>query len=679
MLLGLHMVVKDEEEHLRRCLESVKSIVDEIIIVDTGSNDRTVDIAKSYGATVIETTWENDFSYVRNLSLKRSNTIWNIFLDADEIITGDLEKIRQSIVDSDKEAFWVVIESLTGSLPYEKLIHSSIRIFRSRPQYYFKGPIHEDILPSILEHDVSKESIGAIEVAKIIHYGYLPEIQQQKQKAQRNLNILQSALRDNPNQPYYKYHLGLTYEQMGNNQEAVSFIQRALNEVDTNTSFRPTMVKDLAKILIKIGKYDTVISFLKTELQNYPNYPDLHYYLGVSHFNKNEEDHAIRAFQTATQQTPSNKYILENGKGSFHSWTLMGDIALKWNANADALKFYINALNHCPFYYEALFGFSDVLIAHNISNKEIKKELTHLLSPTLVQIQVRQVCMPHIANALFSSGCYLEFLEILQDLGDTSFISKENIILSYLYMGDGERAQKEITKFLKQGVHLLDPVLQSMFVFYWENSKPFPKEMLTAIQSSTKPLYYLKILDLIPNASKIEENVEFLLFLKDFIHQAIIMRAGNVLKSLLSKYPFFQLFAAKMKYYEGYVNEAADDLSMLMNDKVIDDEGIFLLGEYSYDYGRWEEASLLFEKVLLHQPDHNNARIGASLCYNQQAKELLQDSCEKLPEYPLFTSYLNKINLAIELSNKYSWHSNWRGRQRRNRNEQHLSLHDRQK
>ena len=86
--ISLCMIVKNEEEYLPRCLENIKDIVDEIIIVDTGSTDKTVEIAKSYGAKVYYFKWNNNFSEARNVSLKYATKDWILILNVDDLFNA---------------------------------------------------------------------------------------------------------------------------------------------------------------------------------------------------------------------------------------------------------------------------------------------------------------------------------------------------------------------------------------------------------------------------------------------------------------------------------------------------------------------------------------------------------------------------------------------------------------
>src|SRR3989338_781444 len=96
--LSLCMITKNEEKNLAKCLNSVKDLVDEIIIVDTGSKDNTINIAKSFNAKIINFKWQDDFSLARNESLKCASSDWIVVLDADEVIAkNDLVKIKRLI------------------------------------------------------------------------------------------------------------------------------------------------------------------------------------------------------------------------------------------------------------------------------------------------------------------------------------------------------------------------------------------------------------------------------------------------------------------------------------------------------------------------------------------------------------------------------------------------------
>ncbi|WP_179107301.1 tetratricopeptide repeat-containing glycosyltransferase family 2 protein [Sediminibacillus massiliensis] len=674
MLIGLHMIVKNESNNLRKCLDSIKTLVDEIIIVDTGSNDNTVSIAEEFNAKVFHKPWEDNFSDARNHSLPEANTDWIIFMDADEIFKGPFQEIRDELEHTDKEAFYIDIESITGEKVYEKMVHPSIRIFRNKKNYFFRGALHEDILPSILDH-TSMEMIGKIQ-EKILHTGYTP-IQTKLEKAHRNRRILEKSLKESPSDNFFQYHLGITYEQLSLNEQAIIFMEKALKNVAKHQSYRPTLVKDLAKLYLKTTKYKLAIDLLNNEIKNYNDYPDLYYYLGYGYQQIKENDKAIRILQEATNITPSRHYVLETGKGTYLSWTLMGDIALEWKAYNDALQFYIKALQYCPYHYDALYGIADLLIASGRSCSDIRTELTHILTPSIdpskSDPEIRKQCLQEIAHVLFDTGCDEEYL----DFSENTEGSKEKEILSLLYLNHMQEANNRYERLLKPASANL---LQAIIVTFHEHSYPYPEKLYKEIKNEPNPHFYDQILQILTNKRQTKSNneISFLLFTKQFLHQAIRYRAHSVIRKLIGLHPVFQLYAAKIFYYEGYIKEAYDTFNSLFDQDALDVEGTFLLGEYNYHQKKWEQASILFEKVLTEDADHIGAHIGASLCYNQQSKDLLKESIEEIPDFPLFTAYLNKVELAIELSSKHGWQTHWRGRQRRVRlqNEQGIVVYD---
>ena len=132
---------------LPRCLTAVKDAVDEIVIVDTGSTDRTVEIARSFGARVIEQPWTGSFSDARNTSFDAATSDWVMYLDADEVLVAeDVAKLRAVTGRTWREAFYLVETNYTGeSGDGTALTHNALRVFRNRPEYRFEGRLHEQI------------------------------------------------------------------------------------------------------------------------------------------------------------------------------------------------------------------------------------------------------------------------------------------------------------------------------------------------------------------------------------------------------------------------------------------------------------------------------------------------------------------------------------------------------
>lgn len=195
--LSLVMIVKNEENNLRRCLESVKDIVDEIVVVDTGSTDKTKEIALEFNAKIFDYKWDNNFSNARNYALRNSSSDWNLILDADECIADiDLNNVRHFICSYNNIIGQVKIINFFEQ--DGEIRNSESFISRLAPKgVWFEGAIHEQ-----LKSDFHRKVIDII----LEHDGYL-----NTNKFDRNISILLDGLKVKPNDSYLLYQTARTY------------------------------------------------------------------------------------------------------------------------------------------------------------------------------------------------------------------------------------------------------------------------------------------------------------------------------------------------------------------------------------------------------------------------------------------------------------------------------------
>ncbi len=216
-LLSLCMIVRNEEHNLPGCLESVQGLVDEIIIVDTGSTDRTLDIAQQFNAKIFTMEWKNDFSAARNKSIQHAAGQWILYLDADERIEREqIPMIRELLESASSEigAFTCTIVSKHRLSDTESSVHRGVypRIFRNLgyPTIHFRGKVHEQISPSILE---AGKKIASSPIL-IHHLGYdIPE-EQLRAKVRRNYQLLFAHIQEHPTDAYAWFQLGQTLNWM---------------------------------------------------------------------------------------------------------------------------------------------------------------------------------------------------------------------------------------------------------------------------------------------------------------------------------------------------------------------------------------------------------------------------------------------------------------------------------
>lgn len=276
-MISLCMIVRNEAHCLGRCLDSVHSYVDEIIIVDTGSDDETVNIARRYGAKVFQLPWQHDFAAARNFSLEQASGEWILYLDADEELdlpAGD--SLKTLTRRSDVEAYYFVINNLSDN--GEVLRHINVRLFRNRPHYRFEGKLHEQILDAIMH--ATPQGVVINSGLNILHYGYLSTEWTAKNKTSRNYHILQQLLKEQPNNPFYLYHLGNTCINLNNLTAAVKNYQQALQYANLKHNYVPSLFLAHISCLFKLGRLKEGLYYIEQCQQHYPDYPDIHFLAG---------------------------------------------------------------------------------------------------------------------------------------------------------------------------------------------------------------------------------------------------------------------------------------------------------------------------------------------------------------------------------------------------------------
>ncbi len=303
--LSLCMIVRDEEQNLARCLESVRGVVDEIIVVDTGSLDATREIARSFGADVHEMVWPNDFSVARNVSIERATGDVVLVLAADEEVdAGSREAMRTAVDTTTAQGLRVRVRNLMP--PGEVSAFQDdfqTRLFTRRPGVLYEGAIHEQIVPSI------ERTGGTIESADvtIVHHGYRSDaVQGGQSRARRNLAMLKAEVERTPENALLHFHLGSTQQALGDRSSAKNSLERAA-ELDRGTLPKVTRVDlsvRLAQLSLAEGNDERAAAHARDCLAHDSGNVIALHVLGVSLASRGKLDEAVSAF-TRLRACPS--------------------------------------------------------------------------------------------------------------------------------------------------------------------------------------------------------------------------------------------------------------------------------------------------------------------------------------------------------------------------------------
>lgn len=213
------MIVKNEEEHLPKCLKSIREHVDEIIVVDTGSTDNTMDIAESYGAKIFEHPWEDHFSKHRNQSKSYATGEWLLQIDADEELYLDSVPSLKDAVQScnDVDAILITLDCRWGG--GRKSLHNSLRLFKNLANIHYEGRVHNEVVGV---------RTGKYMPIRLLHYGYDADEDTKKRKFKRTVDLLLQDVKEDPQNPRGHHYLGISYLNMNIHDKAIKEAETAI-------------------------------------------------------------------------------------------------------------------------------------------------------------------------------------------------------------------------------------------------------------------------------------------------------------------------------------------------------------------------------------------------------------------------------------------------------------------
>lgn len=315
----LCMITKNEENCITSCINSVRHLIDEIVVVDTGSTDHTVDRALKVGAKVFHYTWQGDFAKARNFAIEQATGDWILVLDADEIVAYvSLEKFQELLSDSRIEGYLIDIESCIGN-GEEKIFDQVVRLFRNKEKYRFWGAIHEQVVGSIREQNQG-QGIGIASVEfKIIHSGYLSSRVEEKNKHARNIAVINQALRNHSSDPFLHYSLAMEYIQQGKVSQANEELGKSLKMLTGGEGYFSSVVVNLASGLIQTGQWKEGGGFLEQAMIMLPQDSNLMLLKGLVTLYHEDYLVAVQFLQKSIIGNQDNSLV-----SSIH--TLCGDI-----------------------------------------------------------------------------------------------------------------------------------------------------------------------------------------------------------------------------------------------------------------------------------------------------------------------------------------------------------------
>ncbi|MBN1156285.1 tetratricopeptide repeat protein [Candidatus Woesearchaeota archaeon] len=389
MKLALCMIALNEERYIADAIKSLKPVLDEIIVVDTGSTDRTKEIVKGLGAKVIDFKWCDDFSAARNIGLDAATSDWIIVIDGDERISPkDLPIIKKLIEDKEADAYILIQRNYGNELDtvdytindgaYEEAADYDgwypsrlVRLFRNRKEYRFSYKVHELMEPSILKHH------GKIIDSKIPihHYGVSRGSDELLAKNKRYLDFALAHIKDIPDDSKPYAEAGRAYIKMGEFDKALDLLISAYKMFPSSNR----IILGLTGLLIKMNRTDDAKKVLEQSLRFYPDSADILNNLGFAYFQLGNTEEGIKVLEKSLKVKEKNPGAYTNlgviyiGKKDFEQAVRCFGEAAKLNPRNKKTHYNLGvALKQLGRHEDAIAEFEKILSLDK--NHELAKE-----------------------------------------------------------------------------------------------------------------------------------------------------------------------------------------------------------------------------------------------------------------------------------------------------------------
>lgn len=330
--ISVCVIARNEDNHIEECLKRLRPCKFEVIVVDTGSVDRTMELAAKYTDKVFQFEWCSDFSAARNYSIKKASNDWILVIDCDEYLENvnllNVSKICKE--NPDKVGY------ISRNNPYiiqgvKSVMTERIGRFFNRNYCHYEGSIHE----RVLHLDGSEPETFELPLT-IYHEGYVSE-SDKRTKATRNLEMLLHDLDENGENAYRYYQLGRNYVSLNDVRKAAAYYEKGLMmDVDPTDSFVQSMMESYGYCLLELEENEKELELIDKYYSSYSHRADFVYLAGMICVKRGLHERALEEFNKATTISVYNR----NGVNSYRAYYQIASIYEKEGQTDKAMEMY---------------------------------------------------------------------------------------------------------------------------------------------------------------------------------------------------------------------------------------------------------------------------------------------------------------------------------------------------
>ena len=344
-MISFCIIGKNEEAIIEKCLVALVPYGYEIVYVDTGSSDRTKEIAHKYTDRIYDFEWINDFSAARNFAISKAGGDYILMIDCDEIVTefdqAETERLIQQHPDAVGRLIRVDEFTRKTSNQEKEQFASNVRINRLFPKhdFHYVGRIHEQV-ERISDKEYSTYNIPL----KMIHSGYDGNEETIRKKAERNRSLLEEEYRLHPDDPYILYQLGQTYYMEHKYELALEYYDKMLSiDIDPRLEYVQNGVESYGYCLIETKQFEKALGLVGV-YDTFAHTSDFVFLMGLIYMNNGMLDEAVNEFLKAT--TKKNEKV--HGTSGVRAYYNIGVIYECVGMLQEAREYYEKAGNYEP-------------------------------------------------------------------------------------------------------------------------------------------------------------------------------------------------------------------------------------------------------------------------------------------------------------------------------------------
>jgi len=449
MGISLCMIVKNEEDWIENALGSVRSVVDEIIIADTGSTDRTLHRAAQFSPKVLHFKWTDSFADARNFTLAEARHPWILVLDADECIAArDLPLIEEAIQRRPDgyhliQRNYVLGNQIVGWTPNSDayvegksypghLDNPLIRLFRNQPDIRFRGAVHEIIDPTRMNQSLRFDSLPVV----LHHYGKVRDAERVASKQRLYLELGKKKIQEDGTNAKAHFDLGIQYQELQRHGEAIQCFEKTFKMSRTPIALLYAAISEKLR-----GRYERAIELLESARKLGFQSFEVHLELGNAYLALNHHKEALGEYEICLKMKPANPIAAFN----------FGFALLKMGDPAGAQTWYCRALELDPTFKTAALELA-ILYATNGRHNEAAALLCDLLAENQEFREARLT----LAKTFIQSNQCLKALQTLEPTSTEDAVARSLIGAALLQQGNIDEAQTHLEWAIRHDRSLVD-------------------------------------------------------------------------------------------------------------------------------------------------------------------------------------------------------------------------------